>query len=171
MNDIEVLILNGSPGSGKSTLASAISDMLRKQGASHAVVDLDELARVYPESTTRNLKWQNLAAVWPNYQNANVQRVIIPVLIDTADDLQTIKAATPSKSFTICELTAATSTLKNRVIEREPNKYWQDKISGLVDNYEQRDKSSKFADLQVSTDDKTIDEAAKEIINKLGWAS
>ncbi len=171
MSKIDVLILNGSPGSGKSTLAGAISEELRLADVPHAVIDLDEFAVVYPDdiASRNNLKWKNLASGWPNYTELSDFKVVIPVLIDTKEDLVELREAVPSQSFTVCTLTAPLETLKDRVTEREPNEYWKNKLRGLVDSYEKRSDEEKFADFQISTDDKSIEETAKEIIKSAGW--
>jgi shikimate kinase len=75
----------------------------------------------------------------------------------------------PARSFTICTLTASLDTLKDRVTKREPNEYWQNKLRGLVETYEQRSDEEKFADFQISTDDKNVEETAKEIVRHVGW--
>lgn len=172
MNKINVLILNGSPGSGKSTLAGAVSEELRIADIPHAVIDLDEFAVVYPDDIgSRNgLKWKNLASVWQNYSELGDLKIIIPVLIDTAEDLDALRKAAPAQSFTICTLTASLDTLRDRVTKREPNEYWQNKLRSLVESYEKRSDKEKFADFQVSTDDRDIEETAKEIIQHLGWS-
>ena len=169
MNDTEVLIINGSPGSGKSTLANAIAEKLREMELAHAVIDVDELARTYPELSS-SFRWKNLSLVWPNYSSLQNLKVILPVLIDTKEDLQALQdATTPCAKFTICELVASDSILKERVTKREPNEYWQNKLRGLVDNYSSRDAQNKFGDFQVRTDNKSIDEAATEALQSLGW--
>jgi predicted kinase len=167
-NDIEVLVLNGSPGSGKSTLANAIAEQLRQMAISHAVIDVDELGRIFPELGS-SLGLANLRAIWPNYAGASILKVILPVCIDSKHDLEALRNAAPSKEFTICELVANESTLKDRVTKREPNEYWQRKLRTLVDKHISKDLSDKFADFRVRTDDKSIDDAAREILEYLGW--
>jgi adenylylsulfate kinase-like enzyme len=168
MSDIEVLVLNGSPGSGKSTMANAVSEVLREASQTHAVIDIDELGRVYPENHD-NLMWNNLAAVWQNYMQTPGIKVILPVCIDDKEVLDKLKAAVHCDTFTICELTAPTSVLEARVTEREPNEYWQKKLRGQIQVYESR--TEKFADFQVSTENLTPEQTAQEIIQQLGWLS
>jgi adenylylsulfate kinase-like enzyme len=167
-NDVEVLVLDGSPGAGKSTLANAISEMLRQMGVAHAVIDVDELGRIFPELDS-SLAWANLRAIWPNYAAVSNLRVILPVCIDSKPDLEELRNAIPSKEFTICELVANESTLKDRVTMREPNEYWQRKLRTLVDKYIGKDLSDKVADFRVRTDDKSIEDAAQEILEYLRW--
>lgn len=61
VNNVDVLVLHGSPGSGKSTLSGAIADLLRESGLANAVIDLDDLTMVYlhPE---RSFALSNLRA-------------------------------------------------------------------------------------------------------------
>ena len=167
-NNIEVLVLNGSPGSGKSTLANAISEQLRQMDIAHAVIDVDELGRIFPELGS-SLGWSNLRAIWPNYAAMSTLKVIIPVCIDSKQDLEVLRNAAPSKEFIICELVANESTLKDRVTKREPNEYWQGKLRTLVDRHISKDLSDKFADFRVRTDDKSIDDTVREILEYLGW--
>ena len=168
MNHTEVLVLNGSPGSGKTTLANAIAERLREMDTPHAVIDVDELARVYPESGT-SLGWKNLRAMWPNYAAFPNLKVILPVCIDSKRDLDELRNAAPSSKFRICELVASESVLKDRVTKREPNDYWQSKLRGLVEKHLGKDITRKFADFRVRTDDKSIGAAVEEILRQLGW--
>ncbi len=168
MNHTEVLVLNGSPGSGKSTLANAIAERLRQMDIPHAVIDVDELARVYPE-VGGSIGWQNLRAVWPNYTALPNLKVIIPVCIDSKRELEELHNATPSSKFTICELVANEMVLKERVTRREPNEYWQTKLRSLVERHLAKDSTAKFGDFLIRTDDRSVDEAAEQILNRLGW--
>ena len=168
MNMIELLILNGAPGSGKSTVANALSEKLRELDQSHAVIDLDDLAMIYPEDGG-DLKWNNLASVWPNYTKIINGKVIIPVLIDSADDLKKINEATQQCKITICELVASTQVLKDRVTKREPNEYWQNKLRGLVENYNKRDASERFSDFVIFTGESTVEDTVSQIISIMHW--
>ncbi len=168
MNDTEVLVLNGSPGSGKSTLANAIAESLRRMDIAHAVINIDEVGRIYPELGS-SFGWNNLRAMWPNYAAISNLKVILPVCIDSKEDLEALRNAMPCKEITICELVANESTLKDRVTRREPNEYWQNKLRNLVDRHISKDSGDKFGDFRVRTDDKTVDDAAQEILERLGW--
>lgn len=168
MNDTEVLVLNGSPGSGKTTLANAIAELLRRMDVAHAVIDVDELGRIYPELDI-SLGWNNLRAMWANYVTVPNLKVILSVCIDSKQDLDALRNATPCKDFTICELVANDSILKARVTSREPNEYWRSKLRALVDKHISKDFADRFGDFRVRTDEKSIDDAAQEILERLGW--
>jgi tRNA uridine 5-carbamoylmethylation protein Kti12 len=168
MNETEVLVLNGSPGSGKSTIANAIADRRRRMGVAHAVIDFDELGRIYPELDS-SLGWNNLRAVWPNYAAIPHLRIILAVCIDTRNDLDALRNAMPKKVITVCELVANASTLKDRVTRRKPNEYWQNKLRNLVGKYVNKDPSDKFGDFRVNTDEKSILDTVQEVLEHLGW--
>lgn len=164
----EVLIINGPPGSGKSTLADAVSDLLREANVPNVVIDVDELARTYPEQKL-SFQWDNLKAIWPRYAEIDDIKAILPVLIDTNNDLEQLKNAVPTSRFMICELTAPEAVLKDRVTKREPNQYWQNKLRGLVDNYMNKPNNIKFGDFTINTHSNPIYKCAEEIIEKADW--
>ncbi len=168
MNQIEVLVLNGSPGSGKTTLANAIAERLRAMDIPHAVIDVDELARVHPEIDS-SLGWRNLRAIWPNYAAFPNLRVILPVCIESKRHLDEMRSAAPSRKFTICELVANESILKERVTKRVPNEYWRSKLRKLVERHLAKDPTDRFGDFRIRTDDPSVEEAAEQILSRLGW--
>jgi adenylate kinase family enzyme len=168
MNNVEVLILHGSPGSGKSTLADALSEYFREADLTNIVIDPDELSRVYPPQD-HSFSRRGLKAIWPVYSAVPNIKVIIPTVILDTEDLRLILDAIPAKRVMICELVAPEAVLKDRVSAREPNEYWQNRLRKWVDVYHQRDDSQKFGDFQVTTHDKSIEDTVKEIVEKAGW--
>lgn len=122
MNNVDVLVLHGSPGSGKSTLSGAIADLLRESGLANAVIDLDDLTMVYPHPE-RSFALNNLRAIWPNYATIAGSRLVIPSVIADEDERVQLRAAVPGSRFVVCELTAPETVLKERVAAREPNQY------------------------------------------------
>ena len=164
----DILVLHGSPGSGKTTVGNAMADILRQAGVPHLLLEIDELERIYPEDDPF-IKWRILASIWPNYHPLGEIKVILPVLIDTAEDLRQLRAAVPARSVTICELWAGEAILHDRVTAREPNEFWQSKLRGLVDKYGQRDAGQQFGDFRVPTDERSAESVAREILEHLGW--
>lgn len=169
MDQIEILVLNGSPGSGKTATANAISDLLIEDNIPHAVIDFDELGRIYPESN-HVISWQNLTSVCANYSKiSNLNKLIIPVAIDSEEILNQLKQCASGAKWIICELFADRETLLKRVAEREPNEYWREKLRTLVNNYADRSEDTKFGEIKIKTDSMSIDEVAKEVIKEVGW--
>jgi adenylylsulfate kinase-like enzyme len=168
VTSVDVLVLHGSPGSGKTTLSRAIAEHLRTADVAHAVIDLDDLSIVHP-SPGRSFARENLKAVWPNYAAIPHLKLVIPSVIADEEERRLLRAAVPGAKFTVCELTAPEAVLKDRVTAREPNEYWRSRLRDFVDLYHRRCDLPAIRDFQVSTHDKSIDYAAREVIERAGW--
>lgn len=169
MSGMEVLVLSGSPGSGKTTVANKVSELLTDRDVAHAVIDVDELARIHPE-LERAPKWANLAAVWPNYAAiSGLDKLILPVLIDTEDDLDRLRSAVGRLPLHLVELTATKATLLERVTARELNDHWRSKLQNLVERYAERPDDLRFGDVQVDTETQDSERSAREVIDRIGW--
>ena len=105
MNGVDVLILHGSPGSGKTTLSRAMAECLRTADMANAVIDLDDLCKVYPYPE-RSFARENLKAIWPNYAAIPDLKLVIPSVIADEEELGLLRAAVPGARFAVCELTA-----------------------------------------------------------------
>jgi predicted kinase len=170
MTAVDVLVLHGSPGSGKSTLARAIAEDLRVSGIPHGVIELDQLGLIDPYPAG----WfavSNLRAIWPNYAAVPNVKVIIDTVIADDDALGQLRDALPGSRIIVCELTAPIDVLKERVTAREPNEFWRTALRDLVDLHHRRTDLERIRDFLVSTDEKPIAEAAREVIEKAGWRS
>jgi len=170
MHGVEVLVLHGSPGSGKSTLANALFERLRTAGQPSAVIDRDELSLVNPYQGY-GFSLRNLQTIWPNHAAVNGLRAVIPTVIADADDHRGLREALPASRFVICELIAPKAVLISRVTAREPNDFWRRQLEKWVDVYSRREASQKFGDFQVITHGKSVDDAATEILEEVGWQS
>ena len=80
-----------------------------------------------------------------------------------------LRAALPGSRLIVGELTAPEAVLKERVTAREPNEYWQNMLRSFVDLYHRRNDLARIRDFQISTYDRSVDEAAHEAIDKMGW--
>jgi shikimate kinase len=168
VNGVDVLVLHGSPGSGKTTLSRAIAECIRTAGMANAVIDLDDLCKVHPYPE-RSFARENLKAIWPNYAAIPNLKLVIPGVIADEEDLELLRDAVPGARFVVCELTAPEAVLKDRVTAREPNEYWQSLLRDFVDLYHRRSDLPNIRDFQVSTHDKSVAEAAHEVVEKAGW--
>ena len=170
MSGASVLILHGSPGSGKTTLARAVSEQLAAEGVPHGVIDVDELNLVFP-SPRRDFWLANLAAIWPNYAQVPDIHVIIATVVADAERLEQLRAAVPAASFVVCELTAPIDVLKARVTERERTDRMRAGLRAWVDHHAARTDLESIRDVLVSTHDRPEDEAAREVLQAIGWTA
>lgn len=168
MSDIDVLFLHGSPGAGKTTLAAALAEVLRQAEIPHGVIDLDELARVHPWPD-HSFARENLRAIWPRYAAIPGIRLLVSGVIVDEQELVLLRDALVGANIAVCELTAPEALLKERVTAREPNEFWQESLRRLVDVYQARTDLDRIRDFLVSTDERSKQDAAREIIDKLGW--
>jgi len=168
VDKVDVLVLHGSPGAGKTTLARAISELLREADLAHGVIDLDELSIVHPHPG-RSFARENLRAIWPRYAAIPGLRLLLPSVIADEEELALLRAALPGANLAVCELTAPEAVLKARVTAREPNEFWRAGLRRWVDVFHARDDLHRIRDFLVSTHDKSEQDTAREVVDKVGW--
>lgn len=84
---MELLLITGPAGVGKSTLCWEMSAQLAAAEVAHAVIETDELDRVYPRPTSQDLNriqpgtidvsTINLAAIWSTYRALGHTRLVM----------------------------------------------------------------------------------------------
>lgn len=168
MNDIDVLVLHGSPGSGKSTLAQVIAELLREADLAHAVIDLDEISLVHPHPG-RSFARENLKALWPNYAAVPGVRLLLPSVLADEEERALLHAAVPGTNLAVCELTAPREVLLERVTAREPTEFLKQNLRRWVEIYHAREDLERIRDFSVSTHDRSEQDAAREVLAKVGW--
>ena len=101
-----------------------IGEQLFHAEEAHAVIDLDELARMRPaladEPAWGNLTVKNLRAVWPNYRALGIRRVVLAGVVRSATTVEAYRSAIPGAELTIVRVRAAHDTLHARLRHREP---------------------------------------------------
>ncbi len=167
MNNIDLLILTGAPGAGKSTVANALSEHLREREGTHAVLELDDLAKIYPLSL-QNIMYRNLAAIWPNYVGLGEVKVIMPTYLQSGE-LEVVKNVAPVKRLSVCEVTVPQEELSRRITDRELDGLRRTRLLEYVGNYAVNRVEEKSIDLRVSTHNFSTEETVIEIVEKLAW--
>ncbi len=99
MAPVDVLVLVGPAGVGKSAVAYELSLQLQRTNAAHALVDTDELDRVFPvPADLPRITERNLAAVWRTYRERGIDRLIlVGVQLDQQDSAARAKRASCSR--------------------------------------------------------------------------
>lgn len=163
---MEILLITGSPGAGKSTIAGALSEQLIAKNIAHAIIDVDDLAKTYPYQNPE-FKWNNLLTLIPNYRKTNIKKLILPVVIEKAEDINKLKSVSQNAKIIICELKANKAVLIKRITKREPNDFWVSELKKRISEYELRQKIAP--DIILDTTHTNVQEAVEELISKLNW--
>lgn len=163
MSKTEILILTGSPGAGKSTVADTLSEELVRTNTAHAWIDVDDLSKVFP-SESENFKWTNLLLLLPYYLEIPNTKIILPGVIGSQENIDSIKSIAGNTKVVVCELTASPATILKRVLKREPDEYWRTQLKNALKNY-----AAIEPNITISTEDRTADDVVAELIQKMGW--
>ena len=121
---VPTILITGPVASGKTTVAIEASAQLEVAGIAHALVDTDELDRIFPappdDPHKTALTERNLAAVWENLSAAGAPRLILAMVAQSLDrELPWVRVAVPGADIKVVRLRATESTLLERVRRRE----------------------------------------------------
>lgn len=121
---VPTILITGPVGSGKTTVAIEASAQLEAAGIAHALVDTDELGRIFPappgDPHKTALTQRNLAAVWENLRAAGAPRLILTLVAASLKrELLWVRAAVPGAQITVVRLRTSESTLLERARRRE----------------------------------------------------
>jgi adenylylsulfate kinase-like enzyme len=172
--DVKVLVLSGSMGSGKTTILGEASDLLAAAGVTHAAIDLDWLDAYYLPATAStdasraDLARRNLAAVWRNYAEAGLRRLLIASALERREDRQRIAEAVPESTILVCRLRASLATMQARVRLREPGML-QERYVARVAELEGSLDAARVEDFEVCNDERAATDAAREVLARAGW--
>lgn len=117
----DVLVISGPAGVGKSSVAFEVSHQLRTRGVEHALIDSDDLDRIYPvPPDLPKVTEPNLRAVWRTFAERGVKRLIVTgVYLHRPSELEWVARAVPEAAFTVVRLMASEAVLIDRVRRRE----------------------------------------------------
>ena len=119
MGLVDIVFLNGTVGVGKTTLAAALSAI---ESQTHAVLDLDEIRRLYPSPATdrfnHELELENLRDLAANFRRAGARRLILAGVIEERAEIARYVDALDSTGFFICRLVASPNVLSGRLVRR-----------------------------------------------------
>ena len=127
---VEILLITGPAGVGKSTLCWEMGAQLSAAEVAHAIIETDELDRVYPKpaaaeldrlkSGTRDVSSLNLAALWATYRALGHRRLIMSgVMLHLDFDRRWILQAIPAAAIKVIRLIAGDAALLARLGQRE----------------------------------------------------
>ena len=176
----QILLITGPAGVGKSTLNWEISAQLSASGLDHAAIETDELDRIFPIPSASELEdlrpgmadisEANLASIWKNYRALGCNRLVLSgVMLWVDEDQKWIRRAIPNADFIVVRLVASDKTLLNRLEKREIGSGKQGQICRTLGQANRIASFGSAGILEFLTDDKTPQELASELLNRIGW--
>ena len=148
----------------------AADELLIGAGADHATVELEEVARCWPESIANSraaLVYQNLAAIWSNFAAVGASRLLLAGLVEQRSELRLVSEAVPGAAVTVVRLRASPSVLEERIRLREPSSP-ETEIEGARWWTECLDRT-RPEDHLVETDDRSVGDIAREVLRLASW--
>ena len=120
----ELLLITGAAGVGKSTASYEVGEELRRRNLPHAIIDSDELDRVWPlpydDERRRPIDIANLSSWWSQFAELGIPRLVMSgVFIDLDDARGWIAEAIPDAAIRAVRLVASAHELDRRVERRE----------------------------------------------------
>lgn len=162
-----ILIITGPVGAGKTSSGEAVFDLLSAAKTPSAVIDFDWLTAAYPapagDRFNFSLGIKNLRSIIPNYISLGIKLFIIPVVVESKDEIEEFKGLIEGTDIFVIRLTAKASTLHKRLDRREIGNLldWHKKRAlELIDMFE----SKKLENVLIDTDNRSIESIAKEIL-------
>jgi DNA polymerase III delta prime subunit len=176
---VPTLLITGPGGVGKTTTAFEASRLLESARIGHAMIDLDELDRIYPvpphDPQKTALTRDNLAAVWANFRAAGASRLILTMVATSLDyELPHVRAAVPDAGITVVRLLASEAVLMERVRRREIGSGEERSVRGSVEQarsmrLERVGDGSGKDTLLVETSGLSVADVAREVLLRAGW--
>jgi hypothetical protein len=170
---VQTLLITGTVAVGKSTIAAEINDALAGLKVPNAAVDLDALSWQWPPSSKWNsdLRFENLAALWPNYLARGATHLVLACVLENSADLDRYRVAVPGADITVCRLVASEADRIARLLGRMPpgpSRDWH-----LARTVELNSILEQLAieDFIVDNGSRPVREVAIEILVRAGWIS
>lgn len=179
---MHIALITGPAGVGKSTLCWEMSAQLAAARVAHAVIETDELDRVFPLPSreeleklrpgTTDVSSLNLAALWSTYRSLGHARLIMAgVMMHLESDLRWILAAIPEARITVVRLFAADGELLARVARREIGSGAVEQAQRSLRQARRMARETAEGVIVLPTDNRAPRELAGTVLAKVGWLS
>lgn len=170
----QVLAVCGASGTGKTVTMWEIGHRLRQRGVPHALIDTDELDRVWPQpepvEALVSVSRRHLRAMWETYSGLGTRHLVLcGVMASIAQSYEWIEEAIPDAMVTFVRLSAEDTTRESRLRGRtlgsgfDQEKQASDRATAFIKEHDQPGMPT------VSTDGKTVAKVADELMRIAGW--
>lgn len=177
---VDIVLITGPAGIGKSTLTWEVGAQLAAAGIAHAIVETDELDRVYPLPSrteldglrpgTLDVSTLNLAAIWATYRALGHRRLIMSgVMVHLDSDRRWILAAIPEARITVVRLEAGESTLLERLRQREIGAGLEAQFQRTLVQAQRMAGEGENGAIRLTTDGRSPQLLARLLLDELGW--
>ena len=177
---IDILLITGPAGIGKSTLCWEIGARLARSGVAYAIIETDELDRVFPRPTqeqlqavrpgTSDVSALNLAAMWQTYRALGHTRLVMSgVMMHLEFDRRWIRAAIPEANITVVRLVGSEVSLLQRVDRREIGSGRDEQAQRSLRQLNRISAEPTGTSIVVQTDDKTPADLAEIVLKAARW--
>ena len=116
---IDAVFINGTVGAGKTTAAEALSTALETASVPHALIDLDQIRRMWPSPAddpfNSALERANLRDVVSNYRRAGARRFILAGVIEDTGAVGGYLDAVGTERLLIVRLRGDRNVLADRI--------------------------------------------------------
>jgi chloramphenicol 3-O-phosphotransferase len=146
--------------------------LLIEAGVRHATVELEEIVRSWPdavEGSRKSFAYRNLAALWPSFVAVGASRLLVSDLVEQRSDLRLVSEAILGAAVTVVRLHASLSALELRIRRREPASPDGDLAGARW--WARHFDEVRVEDRLVETEDRPVDEIAREVLRRAGWLS
>lgn len=169
---VPVLLVTGPIGVGKTIVLREADAMLIGARVRHATVELEEIARCWPEAlkdSRRAFAYRNLAALWPSFVAAGASRLLVSDLVEQRSDLRLVSEAIPGATVTVVRLHARLPVLEERIRRREPASPADDLAGARW--WARHFEKTRVEDHLVETENRPLGEIAREVLRLAAWLS
>ena len=165
-----VLVLSGPAGVGKSSAAIELSLQLQRDGTPHALIDTDELDRIYPvPADLAAITEANLTAMWGEFARRGVRRLIlVGVYLDRPSEQAWVERAVPDSTVALVRLMASEETLRGRIAGRELGSGHADQLKRTAAQLAAMSRDLSGAVTVLRTDGRTVADVAAHVRKE--WA-